>query len=511
MSQLINIATFLNNRDGTLKARGFGSLSSLEVNKDIPFSIKRVYYIQGVSPNIVRGGHKHKHLKQILICLSGKYEVTVHDGKERQVYILDKSTKGLLLNPQDWHSMKCLKKDSTLLVLASEKYDPESYVTEKKLSSLTIFVPFRNDEGTVERQIHYAYLIGTKVSEKVQVIAIHGGSSQDKTYQKIKKMKKLFPKLKIIDKTNNKEGYAVIKHGFLNVRNDFVFYTDGDAQYHLEEDLTRLVDKYFETGADVVNGYKSVRSDNFIRVWLGKLYAYFAKFLFDLPIRDVDCDFRLIRNKVLKKIKLESKDASILPELIKKLELSGATFAEVPVAHYSREYGTSNYTPWSLFKEKFVGDIRLYLNFRKKNIFTRSERLVRFLSIGVVSVAVQALIFNILLVVSDIRPSVNAIIADQFAIVLSYYLNGKYAFHALQFSNYTDSLRKFIKFYFSMMSSTVIQAVIIFINVQIFGRSFIVANLAYILGILVAIVWNYFLQSRVVWKNSPVVGSYLYK
>ena len=67
----------------------------------------------------------------------------------------------------------------------------------------------------------------------------------------------------------------------------------------------------------------------------------------------------------IKKIKLESNDASILPELIKKLELAGAKFAEVQVSHYQRVYGKSNYTAVSLLKEKIIGDVKLYLKMKK--------------------------------------------------------------------------------------------------------------------------------------------------
>lgn len=238
----------------------------------------------------------------------------------------------------------------------------------KKLSSLTIFFPFLNDEGTVELMTNNAYALGKQITNDLEVIAIKGGKSKDQTNKKINEMKKKYPDLKIIDRTQNTEGYAVIKHGFWNATKDWVFYTDGDAQYHLEFDLIKLVEKQEKTVADIVNGYKRKRGDNFVRIFLGRVYKRLSKYLFNLRIRDVDCDFRLIRNSYLKKIKLESTDASILPELIKKLELAGAKFAEVPVAHFPRVWGKSNYTPFSLLKEKLVGDLKLY--FKMKNIKT---------------------------------------------------------------------------------------------------------------------------------------------
>ena len=205
---------------------------------------------------------------------------------------------------------------------------------DQKLTSLTIFFPFYNDAGTVKKQVEDAYMFGGKVAEKLEVIAINGGTSKDNTLEEIKHLREMHPDLKIIDKSGNTEGYAVIKYGFKEAACEWVFYTDGDAQYRLENDLRRLVDKQIETGADVVNGYKESRSDSAIRVFLGNLYERFSRFVFEIPIRDTDCDFRLVRKELLDKIDLVSTDASILPELIKKLELVGAKFAEVSVSHF---------------------------------------------------------------------------------------------------------------------------------------------------------------------------------
>ncbi|CAN5137770.1 glycosyltransferase family 2 protein [soil metagenome] len=234
----------------------------------------------------------------------------------------------------------------------------------KKLSSLTIFFPFLNDEGTVERQIQIAYSHGRQCAEDIEVIAIHGGASKDKTKQKLSEMQCRFPELIIIDKESNTEGYAVIKYGFEKATKEWIFYTDGDAQYHLEEDLSNLIETQQKTNADIVNGYKKIRQDDPIRIVLGKWYSRISRRLFNLPIRDTDCDFRLLRKSCCNKISLHSTDSSILPELIVKLNQVKAKFAEVAVLHYPREYGKSNYTPFGLLKEKIIGDIKLFFKLR---------------------------------------------------------------------------------------------------------------------------------------------------
>jgi putative flippase GtrA len=343
--------------------------------------------------------------------------------------------------------------------------------------------------------------VGKKVANKLEVIAIHGGKSRDNTFRKIKKMKTKFPSLKIIDKTDNWEGYAVIKYGLRAAKNDWVFYTDGDAQYHIEEDLPVLVEACFEHDAEVINGFKVNRADGMVRKILGSGYEYFSKLLFDIPIRDTDCDFRLIKRSFVSRLELMATDASVLPEMIKKLEFLGAKFSEVPVSHYDREYGKSNYTAWSLLREKLWGDVRLYFRLRKYAGFSRNERLIKFLAVGMVSIVIQAVGFNLLLRNSTFEPAVDVILADQVAIILAFILNGRFTFGSLRENKISDWVSKFGKYYVTVISSTFIQALVVQVVARGISKNVVVVNLAYVVGSIVAAVWNYLGQSRIVWKK----------
>jgi glycosyltransferase involved in cell wall biosynthesis len=223
-----------------------------------------------------------------------------------------------------------------------------------KLSSLTIFCPFRNDERTVHLMIHDAFKYGKKLTQDLEVMAVYGGNSHDHTWGRIIEAQKKYPKLVVIDKHDNKEGYAVIKYGFKHATKDWVFYTDGDAQYHINE-LRKLVHKQLETGVDVVNGYKLKRQDDLTRIILGGVYRKLARILLQLPIRDCHCDYRLMKRKIMQKIELKESGAAILPEMVVKLTNNNAKFAEVGIHHYRRVYGRSNYSPFQLTYESFKG------------------------------------------------------------------------------------------------------------------------------------------------------------
>ena len=94
---------------------------------------------------------------------------------------------------------------------------------------------------------------------------------------------------------------------------------------------------------DVVNGYKISRSDPFHRVVIGKIYVVLMRILFQFHVRDVDCDFRLIRRSALSLIELQHSSGVICLELVKKLELAGFRFVDFPVHHYHRVAGKSQF------------------------------------------------------------------------------------------------------------------------------------------------------------------------
>ena len=96
--------------------------------EQIPFEVKRFYWIYKVPTEILRGGHRHKTSWQALICLGGSCEIYNNDGWSEQTYTLDKPNKLLIIEPKDWHIMHKFSEDATLLVLASTKYDKDDYV-----------------------------------------------------------------------------------------------------------------------------------------------------------------------------------------------------------------------------------------------------------------------------------------------------------------------------------------------------------------------------------------------
>lgn len=107
-----------------------GSLIALENLKELPFEIKRIYYIYDTKPNFPRGAHAHKNLEQVLIAIDGSCEVLLNDGKNQASVILNRPDKGLYIGKNMWRDMKNFSYGAKLLVLASDFYDEKEYIRD---------------------------------------------------------------------------------------------------------------------------------------------------------------------------------------------------------------------------------------------------------------------------------------------------------------------------------------------------------------------------------------------
>jgi len=109
-----------------------GKLIALEGERNIPFPIKRVYYIYGTKPGVARGFHAHKKLRQVAVCLAGRCRMVLDDGKRREEVWLDRPDRGLLIDRMIWREMHDFSEDCVLLVLASDVYREEDYIRSYK-------------------------------------------------------------------------------------------------------------------------------------------------------------------------------------------------------------------------------------------------------------------------------------------------------------------------------------------------------------------------------------------
>lgn len=108
----------------------YGKLIALEEDNEIPFNIKRVYYIYEVKSKVRRGFHSHKRLEQVLICVHGSVKILLKTPNEQKTITLDTPKKGLYIGPDIWREMYDFEDDAVLLVLASDLYDENDYIRD---------------------------------------------------------------------------------------------------------------------------------------------------------------------------------------------------------------------------------------------------------------------------------------------------------------------------------------------------------------------------------------------
>ena len=226
-------------------------------------------------------------------------------------------------------------------------------------SSLSVFFPAYNDAPSLPDLIGKTFSVLSKAADVFEVIVIDDGSSDDTASVLQELQTQHGPRMRVITHPQNRGYGGALRSGFAAARNELVFYTDGDGQYDVGE-LPRLLEK-MRPGVGLVNGFKLERNDPWHRIWIGKVYNAFARFLFRIRIRDVDCDFRLIRRELLDRIQLSSTSGTICVELVRKLELSKFEVVEVGVHHYPRLHGRSQFFRIRSLLVTLVQLIRLYV------------------------------------------------------------------------------------------------------------------------------------------------------
>ncbi|MBI3940574.1 MAG: glycosyltransferase family 2 protein [Acidobacteria bacterium] len=206
--------------------------------------------------------------------------------------------------------------------------------------SISAFFPAYNDARTIDTLVRGAAQILRGLGADFEIVVVNDGS-RDGTGQRLEELKREVRELVVIHHPRNRGYGAALISGFCACSKEWIFYTDGDGQYDVNE-MPVLLGK-LAPGVDVVNGYKIARSDPWYRIWLGKLYLEGIHWAFSLQTRDVDCDYRLMRRAMFDRIQLRCESGVICVELVRKIEHAGYKIAEVPVHHYPRRHGRSEF------------------------------------------------------------------------------------------------------------------------------------------------------------------------
>jgi glycosyltransferase involved in cell wall biosynthesis len=212
--------------------------------------------------------------------------------------------------------------------------------TARTIASISAVFPCYNDEPTIGGLVDDVHDALVPLVAEVEVIVVDDGSV-DGSGKLLDWMAVSRPWLRVIHhERNGGYGQALIS-GFTAARHDWIFYTDGDAQYDPRE--AALLVPQATAEVDIVQGYKVGRGDSWYRKVIGRIYHHVVKALFRLHVRDTDCDFRLFRRSLFTARPLQSTSGVICVEMMRSFQEAGARFVETPVHHYFRPVGRSQF------------------------------------------------------------------------------------------------------------------------------------------------------------------------
>ncbi len=212
--------------------------------------------------------------------------------------------------------------------------------------AVSAMFPCYNDAATIGKLVDDVHTALAPHVADVEVIVVNDGSS-DGSAEVLDGLAAARPWLRVIHHERNRGYGGALISGFTAARHEWVFYTDGDAQYDAAEAalLVEVASAAIAEGrpVDIVQGYKIGRGDPLHRKVIGRVYHHVVKLMFGLPVRDTDCDFRLFRRELISSRPLTSHTGVICVEMMHSFRAQGAHFVETPVHHYARPVGRSQF------------------------------------------------------------------------------------------------------------------------------------------------------------------------
>ena len=208
------------------------------------------------------------------------------------------------------------------------------------VSSVSAFFPCYNDALSIGKMVRDVRESLVEAVSDFEIIVVNDGSS-DNSLQVLQELQKEVSELRIVNHEVNRGYGGALLSGIAASTKQWVFYTDGDAQYDARE-ISRCIAAVTES-SDVIQGFKIGRGDPLHRRIIGRVYHHSVRLLFRLPVRDTDCDFRLMRKSILDKFRLQSTTGVICVEMMHAFNRVNARFVEVGVSHYHRPHGKSQF------------------------------------------------------------------------------------------------------------------------------------------------------------------------
>lgn len=226
--------------------------------------------------------------------------------------------------------------------------------------SIAAAMPAYNEEANVAPMVETLDPVLASITDDYEIVIVDDGS-KDRTAERVLEIQKRYPKVRLVRHPVNQGFGAAVHTAFTSAAKEWVFYTDSDRQFKVDEihRMLPLTDK-----ADIIAGYRAPRADPFLR----KVFAFgwfsLCTILFGYTARDIDCAFKLFKCDILNHIRVDSRGATFSIEFLARAKRAGYRIAEVPVSHLPRLAGSPTGAKISVitraFRELFKFRVKLW-------------------------------------------------------------------------------------------------------------------------------------------------------
>jgi len=241
---------------------------------------------------------------------------------------------------------------------------PHSETINYPVASLSIFFPCFNEKETIRPLTEKCLTIAKQICDDFEVLLIDDGST-DGTAELADQLANEHANVRVIHHTQNSGYGAALQSGFRAATKDYVFYTDGDGQFDVNELplLLPLIEQF-----DIVSAYRLKRQDSFLRKVNAFCWTKLVGLLFNLKIKDIDCAFKLYKRDIFDHIEMHSTGALIDTEILARAQQNGYTITQIGVHHYPRQAGQQTGANIKVILRAFRELLKLRKNILQKDI-----------------------------------------------------------------------------------------------------------------------------------------------
>ncbi|MBA3832239.1 MAG: glycosyltransferase family 2 protein [Chthoniobacterales bacterium] len=235
-----------------------------------------------------------------------------------------------------------------------------SGTSESPPVTLSVIFPAFNEEANIQRTVESARLVLPKLAKTWEIILVNDGS-KDATTPLCDHLAEQYPEVRAIHHVDNRGYGAALKSGILAARHDFIFFTDSDGQFDLEE-LEGLIE--WASQYDIVTGYRGKRQDPPHRLINAFGWKMLVRMVLGVKVRDIDCAFKIFQRSVFDRVQIRSVGAMVNTEILAQANAFGMRIHEVKVTHYPRQFGKSSGANLRVIAKAFRELLRLYRQLR---------------------------------------------------------------------------------------------------------------------------------------------------